>query len=141
MNVLIIDDDTQTLSYCLNILQREQYGVLLAHDIDEARTLISEADILVVDVRLPKMDGNEIVREMRDRGNYAPVIVMTGFYEASYVMALFKDLEIIEVLEKPFTPELFLAQIRKAKKVAGDLKTVSEASDQIRDLKKRLLGN
>jgi DNA-binding response OmpR family regulator len=67
MRVLIVEDEPQMAEQLRRGLEREGYSVLLAHDgqeaLDLARTV--EHDIMILDWMLPKLDGRQVARRLR----------------------------------------------------------------------------
>ncbi len=121
--VILIIDDEETLSYFLKESLREEYEVLLAptgrRGLEEFEN--NPVDLVLLDLRLPDLDGLDILRYIRAGDSDIPVIVLTGHAEvASAVEAMRlgaydymeKPLDvgvlkerIARALEKPFLPE------------------------------------
>jgi two-component system response regulator FixJ len=80
--------------------------------------------VVVTDVRMPEMDGLELVRALGDMGVTLPVIVMTGHGDVPLAVEAMKA-GVSDFIEKPFDDELMLGAIRKALEVSG----VSQARD------------
>lgn len=80
--VLVADDDEDILSLLGLRLRRAGYEVLTARDGVEALEAVERAtpDIAVVDVMMPRMDGHELVRRLRERPETAaiPILVLTA---------------------------------------------------------------
>lgn len=79
MKVLLVEDDQETAEFIASGLKREGHVVEIADDCSEG-LMLAEADthdILIVDRRLPDMDGLALVRSFRARGGTAPVIFLT----------------------------------------------------------------
>ena len=85
---------------------------LLAHD------LASDTGCLLLDVKLPGMDGFELHERIVEDGNDVPVIFITAHpHEASRSRA--KQADAVAFLEKPFDDDMLLAAIREALEGAG----------------------
>ena len=70
------------------------------------------ADILLLDIQMPGMDGVELARELRARGNRAQIIFVTGFADS---MQAGYDVEAVHYLLKPVKPEKLLEVLARAR--------------------------
>jgi two-component system KDP operon response regulator KdpE len=89
--------------------------VLEAEDGPSARTVLRQntADVLVLDLGLPGLDGFEIIKELRETGSALPIIVLSSRTdEAGKVRAL--DLGADDYVTKPFGMDELLARLRAA---------------------------
>lgn len=111
----VIDDDDA---------MRESLGFLLESAGLSARTYESALQFLdaaldeapacvVTDVRMPDMNGLELVRRLRARGIGLPVIVITGHGDVPLAVEAMKA-GVVDFLEKPFDDEIFLISVRAA---------------------------
>jgi DNA-binding NtrC family response regulator len=78
--VLVVDDDAQVLSVLEQALDRRGYAVSVAADAESALELLKRTryDLVLMDVRLPGMNGLEAVEELQKIDRRTPVIVMTA---------------------------------------------------------------
>ena len=114
-NVLLCDDETHILRAAQIKLSRSGYNVTCAHDGQEAWELIQAQvpDILVTDLQMPRMDGLELSRHVRENPatQSLPILVLSakGFEPA------FRDqvaqYGVLAFLPKPFSPRELLACI------------------------------
>ena len=113
MRILIVEDEPSIANFVRQGLSEAGYAVDVAGDGDEglAYALAADYDALVLDVMLPRMDGLELLRELRQRGHKTPVLMLTARDTVSdRVQGL--DAGADDYLIKPFAfPEL-LARVR-----------------------------
>lgn len=113
--VHVVDDDLavrQSLSF---LLASDGLPVRL-YDSASAflETLKGKADgCVVTDVRMPGMDGIELLRHLRAKGLNLPVIVMTGHADVPMAVEAMKE-GAVDFIEKPFDDEVFLSAVRAA---------------------------
>ena len=76
MRVLLAEDEQDLNNIIVKKLKSEGYTVDACFDGEEALDFIemAEYDVIILDIMMPKMDGLELVREMRRRENPTPVI-------------------------------------------------------------------
>jgi len=111
--VLLVDDEVAILHNLTPFLERTGFTVINANNGIEALQHISSdhPDLVVMDVLMPKMDGREAVRQLRQSGNWIPIILLTQVGEASErAMALEEGAD--DYLNKPFDPHELVARIR-----------------------------
>jgi CheY-like chemotaxis protein len=106
--VLLCDDEVHILWAAEIKIARAGYDVRIAHDGQEAWELILQdpPDLLVTDVQMPRCDGFELARRIRDNPHtkYLPIVMLTakGFeFDRQQIM---QQWGIAEVLAKPFSP-------------------------------------
>lgn len=113
MRVLVVDDDPAVRDALDRALRINGYEVTLSNDGVDALNQLNrdEPDVVVLDVMMPKMDGLEVCRRMRARGNATPVLMLTAQSEVSQrVEGL--DAGADDYLPKPFSLEELLARLR-----------------------------
>lgn len=80
MKILVVEDDSETAQFLVKSLADE--GYVVAHSPNGADGLCQASrenfDVLIVDRMLPKLDGLQLVKELRDRGNSVPVLFLTA---------------------------------------------------------------
>src|SRR5216684_5616616 len=79
--ILIVDDDTSHRTALAAILSDRGFETQVAADGLEALERLNtfNADVIVSDLLMPRMDGFELVRHLKDRGDQTPAIVLTAF--------------------------------------------------------------
>lgn len=112
MKILVIEDDRTVGQYVKRGLEEHGNHADLVDDGMEALRLASGGsyDMLVLDLRLPGMTGLEVLRTLRDRGNTAPVLVLTAQDALDFkVTALRSGAD--DYVTKPFAFEELLARV------------------------------
>jgi len=79
-NILVIDDENDTLNICSRFLSKKSFNVFTAPDIESAKILIEKENIecIVTDLVIPGQDGLSFVKEMGESYPDIPVLVMSG---------------------------------------------------------------
>ncbi len=112
MRILVIDDDVELTSLLREFLQREGFETEFAHDgkTGLARATADTADLVVLDVMLPGMDGFEVLRRLRQTTRL-PVVMLTARGEdVDRIVGL--ELGADDYMPKPFNPRELVARIR-----------------------------
>ena len=109
--ILVADDEAMVRQVLTELLVDEGYQVLTASDGDEALQLAREGhpDLILLDLRMPKLDGAACCRAYRDTGGQAPVILLTAVTERIATTKLGAD----DYLAKPFEVDILLAMIAR----------------------------
>ena len=100
-NIVIVDDEQDIIDLLSYELQYEGFQVRHANNSVDALALLRQQapDLLLTDVRMPKMDGVELVQKVRgDLGLNMPIIVITGFSEYEEQLS---EYEGVTVVRKP----------------------------------------
>lgn len=109
---IIDDDEAVSRSLALN-LELEKFKVVTASDGEAGLDLVRDKkpDLIVLDVMMPKKDGLQVCRELRNEGNSIPIILLTArSEEVDKVLGL--ELGADDYLEKPFGIRELIARIR-----------------------------
>ncbi|NLJ86978.1 MAG: response regulator transcription factor [Firmicutes bacterium] len=110
--VLIADDDPNVLELLSLYLTKEGYQVMTASDGAEALTLTQETDpdLLILDVMMPRVDGWEVCRTVREE-SFVPIIMLTAKGE-DYDRILGLELGADDYVVKPFNPVEVVARVK-----------------------------
>lgn len=122
MKILIVEDEVRLAETLGQIMLEQKYNVDIVHDGESGLdyALSSTYDVIVLDVMLPKMNGFDIVRSMREQKNATPVILLTARDEtADKITGL--DCGADDYMTKPFVPEELLARIRALSRRQGEV--------------------
>ena len=115
MRILIADDEAEMTDVLEALLSREHYAVDIVHDGQDALDygLTGNYDCLVLDIMMPKLDGLQVLRALRDRGISTPVLLLTAKSQVADRIAGL-DSGADDYLTKPFAIEELLARMRVA---------------------------
>lgn len=111
--ILIIEDDNAILRGLKDNLEYESYEVFTAMDGEKGYILIQDhhPDLIILDLMIPKMDGYELCRKVRNEGIDTPILMLTALSEEmDRVKGL--DLGADDYVTKPFSVPELLARIR-----------------------------
>ena len=113
--ILIVDDARSTLRALEVILKRDGYTVHTAASGIEGLTHIEqhEVDLLLCDVKMPKMDGLEVLRQVKAQDAGIAVVMMSGHADISTAVASMKE-GAFDYLVKPFGEDEVLRVVQKA---------------------------
>ena len=112
LKILVVDDESRMLKLVRDFLNKAGYEVIEAQDGEEALELFfshKDVALIVLDVMMPKMDGWQVCREVR---NYSkvPIIMLTARADERDELQGFQ-LGVDEYIAKPFSPKILVARI------------------------------
>ena len=116
--VLIVEDEKNIVDILRFNLQREGYQTLEAYDgevgLNKARS--EKPDLILLDVMLPRMNGFEVCRALRQAGDNVPVIILTAREEETdKVLGL--EIGADDYITKPFSMRELIARVGDRKSV------------------------
>lgn len=112
-SVLIVEDDPTTVKLVSLYLNRDGHKVMAAYNGVDGLRLAREAkpDLVVLDLMLPKLDGMEICRVLREEESNVPIVMLTArVEEEDRLQGL--DLGADDYVTKPFSPKELAARVR-----------------------------
>lgn len=113
IKILVVDDEPNVCELVRIYLEREGFGVLVAHDGLAALSTIEEErpDLVVLDLMLPGLDGWKVCEKLRSCGNKVPIIMLSAKgEEMDRILGL--ELGADDYVTKPFSPMELVARIR-----------------------------
>lgn len=113
MKLLLVEDDQPLAAALQQAFLREKYAVDVVDDGASADQLLSTEtyDLLILDLGLPRMDGQDVLRKLRARGDRLPVIILTARSGLDHkIIGL--DLGADDYMTKPFELTELLARVR-----------------------------
>ena len=131
MRVLIIEDEHKIANALKRVFQQEHYAVDVCYDGEEGLAMGTNQpyDIMIIDLGLPKKDGLQVIKELRQQSVHTPVIVLTAKGSTSEKVAGL-DAGADDYILKPFAMDEVLARVRALlRRPANQQTTVLEAED------------
>ncbi len=117
--ILVADDEPNLRRVLVAILKREGYDVAQAADGIEALALIDDTmDVVITDLKMPRVDGMKVLQEVSANYPKIPVIMITAFGSVDNAVAAVKA-GAFDYIEKPFEQEQIRQIVEKAVKQAG----------------------
>ncbi len=119
--ILVVDDDPLVRQMLIFCFAREGFQVVTAHNGIEATLLFDRGetfDLIVLDILMPEMDGNAVIRYLTARGDETPLMVLSG-----YADSLDPDhADMVKFMSKPPVMEDLILEARKliARRVLAD---------------------
>ena len=131
VRVLVVDDEPMVREVLARYLEQEGFAVSIAEDGEAALTAFHEdhPDLVLLDLMLPRIDGLEVFRRMRE-GSTTPVIMLTARgEETDRVVGL--ELGADDYVTKPFSPREVVARVRAVLRRTGEQVGASFGPDGI----------
>ena len=113
--VLVVDDEENLRLVVRTFLKREGYEVEVAASGEEALALVETfgPDVILTDVRMPRMGGLELLATLKAKGNDCTVIVMSAYGNVDLALEAMKA-GAYDYIQKPFKAEEVVLTLRKA---------------------------
>jgi DNA-binding NtrC family response regulator len=115
--ILVVDDEPDMVENCARILGRAGYRCLRATEAARALQFLEEErpDVMLTDLKMPGMDGMELLRRAHDLDPTLPVIVITGFATIESAVAAIKE-GAFDYLPKTFSVDQLLLAVDRARR-------------------------
>ena len=109
--ILVVDDEASIVTMLAYNLKKEGYDVVTAEDGEVALEKFESEnpDLLLLDIMMPKMDGYEVCRKIREKSN-VPIIMLTAKSDESSELNGF-ECGADEYIAKPFSPKILTARV------------------------------
>jgi len=113
--ILIVDDEPGILDFLRNMFQAEGYEVVIALNGEAAieAVKIGTVDLVITDLRMPEMDGMELLRELKKFKPSMPVIMLTA-YASDETAIEAKKLGVFTYISKPFNVAGLFGIVKRA---------------------------
>lgn len=114
-SVLIVDDEEIVRVSCRRILVPEGYEVKSAGSAVEGLAILADGpiDVVLTDLKMPDIDGIEVLRKVKEEWPDIEVIMITGYQTINTAVEAI-TLGAFDYIEKPFTPSAIVEAIDKA---------------------------
>ncbi len=112
LKILVVDDESRMRKLVCDFLLRNNYDVLEAADGEEALDIFyreKNLALIILDVMMPKMDGWQVCREIRETSEI-PIIMLTARTDERDELQGFR-LGVDEYIAKPFSPKILVARV------------------------------
>ena len=112
LKILVVDDESRMRKLVKDFLKKKDFEVIEAADGEEALDIFfgdQDIDLVICDVMMPKIDGFEVVKEIRQYSQ-VPIIMLTAKGEEHDELTGF-DLGVDEYISKPFSPKILVARV------------------------------
>ena len=115
LTVLIVEDDPHVLLGCQQALALEDIRSEGVGSAEQALALVGDnfPGIVISDIRLPGMDGLELLKQLKGRDRTLPVVLITGHGDISMAVGAMRD-GAYDFMDKPFSPERLVEVARRA---------------------------
>ena len=113
--IVVIDDEEIVRISCSRTLKPEGHDVRLAKNGQEGLSMLAAepADLVLTDLKMPEIDGIDVLTVVKKEWPSTEVIIMTGYQTVETAVKSIK-LGAFDYIEKPFTPDSLLAVVTKA---------------------------
>ncbi|MCU7558344.1 response regulator transcription factor [Macrococcus capreoli] len=128
--VLVVDDEQSIVTLLQYNLQQSGFEVVTAYDGEEGLEKIfsEKPDIVLLDLMLPKMDGVEVCKSVRNEKNQVPILMLTA-KDDEFDKVLGLELGADDYMTKPFSPREVIARIKAILRRSNALKMVEEEKE------------
>lgn len=112
VKILVVDDESRMRKLVKDFLVKQKYEVLEAEDGEQAVEIffkVKDIALIILDVMMPKMDGWQVCREIRQYSK-VPIIMLTAKSDERDELQGF-DLGADEYISKPFSPKILVARV------------------------------
>jgi two-component system nitrogen regulation response regulator NtrX len=129
--ILIVDDEQSIRDTLRDILEDEGYGITAAANAELACAALKagEFDLILLDIWMPDIDGITLLREIRQRGNDCPVVMISGHGTVETAVEAIQ-FGAYDYLEKPLTTAKLLATINRALRSGEQTKQITRLKNQ-----------
>lgn len=120
LKVLVVDDESRMRKLVKDFLVKKDFEVLEAADGQEAVDIFfadKDIDLIILDVMMPKMDGWQVCKEIRQYSK-VPIIMLTAKSDERDELLGF-DLGVDEYISKPFSPKILVARVEAILRRSG----------------------
>jgi two-component system KDP operon response regulator KdpE len=135
MRILVVDDEPQITRVLRTSLQSNGHEVTVAGDGVEALELFlkTQPELVITDLAMPRLDGTELTREIRERSQVPIIVLSVRTHDAAKVAALDEGAD--DYMTKPFSIQELMARVRvQSRRLAAAVETLA-SSIEVGDFK------
>src|SRR5260370_20543606 len=116
LNILIVDDESSQRTGLAGMVKAWGMRAETATDGAEAMEKLDSfpADVIVTDLNMPRMDGYELMRTLREQGSAIPIVVVTAFGNGDTAVRTVHEMGAYWFLEKPIQANVMQVLLRRA---------------------------
>ena len=136
--VLVVDDEPVVNESCRRVLSARGYEVDTVESGREgmSRASAQEFDLVITDLRMPDLDGMELVRTIRRERPNTAIVVITGYGSVPSAVEAVR-LGVADYIEKPFTPKQLTDAVAKAFAPAAEAAAASIEAELVKEVLRR----
>jgi DNA-binding NtrC family response regulator len=114
MRILVVDDENIVLESCRRVLEAEGFEVVLVPSAEDALKAFENESfsLVLLDLKMPKRDGQFLIGEIKRMAIHIPIIVMTGYSTLNTIKEV-SNMGIEQFIAKPFTPDELLEAVKE----------------------------
>ena len=112
---ILIADDEEGVRESLNLVLSDEYDLVFAMDGEQALARLGKEhfDVVFLDIKMPKLDGLDVLKRLKGTGVRVPVLMLTAYQSVELAKEAVK-LGAMDYLPKPFERDQILAAVRGA---------------------------
>jgi DNA-binding NtrC family response regulator len=116
MRILVVDDDSAERQHVKMLASGLGYEVAEAENGSEALEVLSAGfvSVMITDLRMPKMDGLELINKLKAEGTLPPTLVLTAYGSIELALATVHELGVFWFLEKPVDAQVLRLLVERA---------------------------
>jgi two-component system, OmpR family, alkaline phosphatase synthesis response regulator PhoP len=111
--ILVVDDEQSIVTLIKYNLEQSGYSVITASDGEEGinKAILEKPDLMILDLMLPKMDGIEVCKKLRQQKELLPILMLTA-KDDEFDKVLGLELGADDYMTKPFSPREVVARVK-----------------------------
>ena len=126
IKVLLVEDDDMARKRLKRVIEKEGYEVISAHDGLEGLELFKNErpDVVITDVKMPKIDGIEVMHRIKEMSKTTEVILITGHGDVDMAILALRD-GALDYIKKPIDIDQLIMSLGRAKEKIQDRKKIT----------------
>lgn len=126
IKVLLVEDDDMARKRLKRVIEKEGYEVIAAHDGLEGLELFKSErpDVVITDVKMPKIDGIEVMHRIKEMSKITEVILITGHGDVDMAILALRD-GALDYIKKPIDIDQLIMSLGRAKEKIQERKKIT----------------